>query len=246
MTRFATSADIQNIKSLWLEAFGDSLHYIDSFISNIGNPSRCLIIEEDNSILSMTYLLPCQLTTRHGLRNAFYIYAMCSSKKHQGKGHATILLNAAYEYAKEKNALAIVLVPASDTLAEFYSFRGYKWFYAKPSFNDLQMKNSIQKLDKNHYQLIKEAQLSLFDHELSVIWPFEHLKFALNEKQSDGVHILVEEDGYKLIESDNQSIIEAMPLPQNWNSNTPKAMIRFCEPYQYNSDSSPYFNWGLE
>lgn len=247
MTRFATPADIQNITSLWVEAFGDTLQYIESFISTLGNPSNCLIIERDNTILSMAFLLPCRLTTPSGLRDAFYIYAMCTAKNEQGKGFATSLLNDAYRHAKEKNALAIILVPATAALAEYYQLRGYIWLYAKPKFVIQDENNAkTQRLEKRHYPRIVKTMEFLQDIELSVIWPLDHIEFALNQKTEEGTLVSYDQNGYKLIESDSQTVIETIPLPQDWRSDTNAAMIRFCEPYPLHNNISPYFNWGLE
>ncbi len=108
------SDNCEEIAALWQQAFGDSYHEIMFFIANVKN-ARCLMAYEGEKPVSMMYLVPCRINGE-----AYsYIYAACTLQAYEGKGYMTRLL----AYCREQN-WNVCLIPASDTLVDFYKKRG--------------------------------------------------------------------------------------------------------------------------
>ena len=104
------------IISLWSEVFGDSEEEILFFIENLKN-GKCLAYYENNVPVSMLYLIDCCIDNKKGK----YIYAACTSKKNEGRG----LMSSLIEFSAELDTQYLCLIPANDSLIDFYSKRGF-------------------------------------------------------------------------------------------------------------------------
>lgn len=108
--------DKDEIIPLWQEAFGDTENEINFFIDNCRH-AKCLAYYINNEIASMLYLVNCKLDGN----NALYIYAACTAEKYRGQGIMTKLIEYCIkQYSKQ---YLICLIPASDTLVDYYSER---------------------------------------------------------------------------------------------------------------------------
>ena len=112
-----TCKDYNDIIPLWQEAFGDSEEDIRFFCENVNN-AECIVYCHENSIASMMYLVDCKV----GEKRAKYIYAACTFKKYKGMGYMSELIN--YCIKKYSDSFTLCLIPASDSLIEFYTARG--------------------------------------------------------------------------------------------------------------------------
>jgi len=122
--------DRMAIVTLWQEAFGDPIEEIAMFLKflppNVDIPA---LVDEDFSLLSMMFLLPCSLS-RSGsdgkpLR-ARNIFAFCTAEKERGHQCATrLLIGTVNAVKREKEFDAFVLYPATPSLVEFYKRRGF-------------------------------------------------------------------------------------------------------------------------
>ena len=112
MVKFTRDSD--KIIHLWREAFGDSEEEIEFFIYNVKN-AKCLMYYEGENEASMMYLVDC---TVNGEKYS-YVYAACTLKDYEGRGYMTKLLNYAF-----LNHIKLCLIPANESLIDFYSKRG--------------------------------------------------------------------------------------------------------------------------
>ncbi len=108
-----TVSNIDNIVSLWSEAFGDSRDEILYFIDNVKN-ADCIGVYDDE-LHSMLYLVDCTL---NGIKSK-YIYAACTRSDCQGNGLMTQLL----DYCKDQYN-SVCLIPANHGLVGYYQDRG--------------------------------------------------------------------------------------------------------------------------
>ena len=104
------------IISLWAEVFGDSEEEVSFFIKNLKN-GKCLAYFENDAMVSMLYLVDCCIEKKKGK----YIYAACTSKKNEGMGLMTSLI----EFASKLETDYLCLIPATDSLVDFYQKRGF-------------------------------------------------------------------------------------------------------------------------
>ena len=109
-----------NIISLWHECFGDEKDYIEFFLDSCPN-KLCIGSVEGGKLDSMLFLL-------NGEVDGFgckYVYSACTARKCRGKG----LMGGLIEYAKklcfEGDIDFIFLVPAEESLYDYYSRFGF-------------------------------------------------------------------------------------------------------------------------
>ena len=117
MIRFALREDFLNIIKLWNTVFGDSKQVIESFLNRFFD--RVLLYYEDDILAGMLSLLPIS----NGKETGFYVYAVATDEAFRSKGIATKLI----EYSKKlcgKDKF-LILVPASESLFEFYKKFGF-------------------------------------------------------------------------------------------------------------------------
>jgi len=107
----------EDIILLWNSVFGDSVEEILFFIENAKN-SECLASYEKNQIASMLYLVDCSINGKKGK----YIYAACTKREYEGRG----LMSKLISYAKGLDYDYLCLIPASDSLIDFYKKRGFE------------------------------------------------------------------------------------------------------------------------
>ncbi len=127
MVRFENPSLREQAVALWHEAFGDNEDYIRFFHGAHGS-CRCLMLSEGSELISALYLIDGELCSQQGM----YLFAAATFKKHRGRGYMADLLKKAENFAKENGRSFIALVPATQSLFDYYSKFGYKTsFYAQ-------------------------------------------------------------------------------------------------------------------
>lgn len=130
----ASENHLPDLKSIWIKCFEDDRQYTDYIFGQLIDLSNVLIYTdgEDNPI-AMMLIEPFELVTKLGDFRAAYIYGVATLPEHQGKGLSTALLDEAHVRLSEDGFSLSALVPASQSLTQFYGKRGYE-----PAF-DIQM-----------------------------------------------------------------------------------------------------------
>lgn len=112
--------DKEEIIQLWQEGFGDPKEEILYFLENCSN-KFCLAYKEENKPLSMLFLVEANLNGEE----TEYVYGATSSKAARNKGYMSELIKF---IQKKYNRLC--LIPASESLIEFYEKRHF--IYSHP------------------------------------------------------------------------------------------------------------------
>lgn len=110
----------EDIISLWEECFGDDRAYIEFFLDSCPN-KVCIGSVADGKPVSMLFLL-------NGELNGFsckYIYAACTSIDCRGRGLMGELIEYAKSCCQDIEADFLFLVPAEDSLYDYYSRFGF-------------------------------------------------------------------------------------------------------------------------
>ena len=127
MVKFENESIRLQAVELWHEAFGDSKEYINFFLDTHGS-CTCLSYEENGKLSSMLFLIDGELCGK----SAYYLFAAATFKSERGKGCMAKLLEKAKNHALHNSRAYIVLVPAEQSLFDYYLRFGYKTcFYAK-------------------------------------------------------------------------------------------------------------------
>ena len=97
---------------------------VDNFFENIFQTTLTPIIKIDDEIVSSLFLLPCKI----GNYNGKCVYCAMTKYSHRGKGYMKKLLDFSYDYCKNNGFDFLFLVPAENSLFDYYSKCGFKKF----------------------------------------------------------------------------------------------------------------------
>ena len=111
---------IPQLRQLWKEAFGDSDEFLDLFFNKVFSPNRCLCATVGCEIVAAAYWFSCE--------EYAYIYAVATSKVHQGKGICHALMKEIHSLLAMQGYCGSILVPGDEGLRHFYSGMGYQNF----------------------------------------------------------------------------------------------------------------------
>lgn len=120
--RMARLEDVPALRELWKEAFGDSDAYLDLFFDTAFSTRRCRVLADGEDIRSALYLLDCSC----GSQQMCYIYAVATTRAHQGQGLANKLMAATHEDLQTQGVAGTILVPGTRELVKFYAKMGYR------------------------------------------------------------------------------------------------------------------------
>lgn len=139
---FAKKEDKDEIIALWQEAFLEKREDIEPFVDEYFE--YFVLLKRNETVCSMLSMIPVFINDEKGR----YIYAVATKKEYQNRGYSSKLLEYVNEYININNEKFSVLVPASDSLFDFYEKRGYN------TINCIE-KNSItcDKIEENDYEI---------------------------------------------------------------------------------------------
>ncbi len=205
---FADKAMLPALKEIWKECFDDQEAYIDFFFSNqIGSNSilksqriymesnqileNQLVYMKDDRPVSMLTMIPGMLVMPQGNQKVYYIYGVATKKAYRRNGFAASLLKHAYAMVQKENA-ALVLVPASESLYEYYRKLGFETaFYQNritlvfsseiAEINEFVW--NIREINADTYGAMRKQQIFL---EGAVIWDENELLYAHKENRFFG------------------------------------------------------------
>lgn len=126
MIRFSLDSDLDQLKALWEEAFGDTPEDTEDYFAR-RHQNGCMLVDvRENEIAGMLSLLPVTLASQGREFPARYIYGVATKQSFRGRGISTQLMEYTHEFMKNRGEKAAILVPASPSLFDFYGKRGYK------------------------------------------------------------------------------------------------------------------------
>ena len=198
----ATEADYEDIARIWRMAFSDSDDYIQNFWKMMYKPGNCVVSRVDGTVVSMLFLLECQLVIQGVPYSAYYIYAAATHPDYEGQGHMKRVLNEAIPLAKERGADFLTLVPAENWLFDFYGRFGFETkFYKRVAHFT---RNELEELAKQPD--LKDAfKLNVFETRQTALglcdflnWGENALKYAMFEHNSGTGSIAFTSDGYAM------------------------------------------------
>lgn len=112
----------EQLKHLWLLAFGDSEEFIDLFFQTAYAPDHSLFLTAGDQITAALYWLDCEYM---GQKQA-YVYAVATHPAHRGKGLCRQLMDNAHGILKDRGYTAALLRPADNGLRRMYRKMGYR------------------------------------------------------------------------------------------------------------------------
>lgn len=194
---------LQQLKRIWRECFEADDGYLDAYFSIGYRPEQTLVFQDDDTILGMLTLLPCQYRGIHQgkvrLYKAAYLFAVGTLPQAQGRQIASKLLGAADDVLKKQGVELALLAPAEPSLYHFYQKRGYESFFTRRELF-FEPKGRAEHLDTRTLSL-KPVSLSEYypKHinripQESILWDEQTLCFAERESilYGGGLYVLMD------------------------------------------------------
>ncbi len=116
-----TTEILNQLKTLWRAAFGDTDAFIDRFFATGFSEDRCNYRLENGQVCSALYWFDCQWEGQ----TLAYIYALATDPAHRGKGFGATLLQQTHKLLHRRGYGGCVLCPA-DGLIPYYQRLGYE------------------------------------------------------------------------------------------------------------------------
>lgn len=123
--RRAEQQDIPALRDLWQQCFDDDDAHTDLFFAQRFCPERAYVAVSNGTVCAFLNLLPCRLSQQQG----HYLYAACTHPRFRSRGVMRTLISYALQQAQQQGDCFSLLLPASDSLYEFYAARGYQMLY---------------------------------------------------------------------------------------------------------------------
>ena len=182
MIRFAKNADVPFLKALWREAFGDDDSFINFFYERRFSESNTLIWAENEIPVAILTLLPAQMKIVDKLYPVKYVYGVATKLEYRGRGISSELIHYINEQA-DNNHEILVLVPAEESLFDFYKRFGYqKSFYLKeysfPARENLPVSYEVRPISPDEYKEIRDSR---FQDDGYIIWDEKALAYIIEE-----------------------------------------------------------------
>ncbi len=117
---------VGSLITLWNKVFGDDEEYIKLFFKEAYFDGECFAETDDDEVISAFYLLKCSIKYQGKIYKGRYLYAAATLPEYRGKGLMAKLIDEAKNYIKAQGLDFIALVPASDSLYDFYGKFGFK------------------------------------------------------------------------------------------------------------------------
>lgn len=160
MIQIADNTMLKYLKEIWKECFHDSEEYINFFF-NFCCPKKTLVYCVENLPVAMLTLFPAFYQIEKREYPIYYIYAVATKKEYQRKGYAAALL----EYCKTLDR-GLLLVPAMDTLFEYYKRFGFETAFYLNEY----------KYQEEKWEIVSAASIEEYSFTESNEEKYQHLR----------------------------------------------------------------------
>ena len=125
--RLAKDKEVGALKHIWKICFGDEDSYIDFYFSQKYKENETVVLLESDIICAMATMIHVKMLMPDGKKvDISMLYAIATLPNYQGQGYSAQLISFCNQYLKRKDKAFSILVPAEQSLFDFYKKRGYK------------------------------------------------------------------------------------------------------------------------
>ena len=201
MIEFATHDNYSEIIKLWEICFGDRESYIKNFLDCLLTTENCLVYKENSAICAMLFTLKGDLVAGGSRSSAFYIYAACTKPSYRNRGIMSRLIDYATEYACKNGIEFLCLVPANESLFDYYAKLGFQIaFKRKELMINRSVLNLIADKDSESHSPDMTEIADLRDNALSSIdyfsWGADVVAYSIIEnREAGGISVFASHNG---------------------------------------------------
>lgn len=133
MIQFAKNEHLDELKSIWKICFGDSDKYIDLIFSKKFKLENTLVYVSQGKVVANLQMQEYNIRMYDSIVPFYYMVGLCTLPEHRGKGYMGQLIEKSFEVLKDRNIPLSILVPAEDSLVNYYNRFGYEETFDKGS-----------------------------------------------------------------------------------------------------------------
>lgn len=128
------TADESDLRSIWKEVFNDTDEFIDSFFGRRYSADSALVYREGGEIASMIFFPRYDFKVDDARYGLGYICGAATLPQFRSRGMMAKLLEASHEAMRARGDWFAALIPASDSLYEYYRRYGYHELFFRNRF----------------------------------------------------------------------------------------------------------------
>ena len=148
--------NIPALTALWMQAFGDTEAFIETFFATGYASDRCMLCLEEDSVVAALYWFDCSWENR----KIAYLYAIATDKAHRGKGICNALMKHTHNHLQEQRYAGALLVPAEESLESFYGKMDYTSIAPSEfSCDELPKDSDFEKITPEQYLSLRQQYL---------------------------------------------------------------------------------------
>lgn len=243
--RLSNELDKLELMKIWKQCFKDTDDSINYFFLKKFKPNKCTVCEVDSKVVASLYMLDVYISIEGSVEKAYYLYAAGTLPEYRGRGYMKSLISYANIIQFYRGKKYSILLPANDSLYDYYKILGYKKFF-KSGFlelSNLQMKNYIRNIDILNENVDFE-KVSLLRYKLcvnnsgSIVWEEQAIKYAFEINNiGKGENIVLSNGDYAIcnLSSNSLNIIEFISTEKNFYNLMTKIYRKFpeCDFYKF-------------
>ncbi|MBM3421247.1 MAG: GNAT family N-acetyltransferase [Bacteroidetes bacterium] len=192
-------ADEAALRLIWREVFNDTGEFIDSFFGRRYSADTALVYRTEGIIASMIFFPGYDFKVNDSMYRLGYICGAATLPGQRQKGLMGRLLEASLEVMRSRGDSFSALVPASDSLYEYYRRFGYREIFFRKRFSlerrDIKSGGSFSLEPMQDYGTLYRLYVSgVSKLPVAVIHSFESYRVVTDEFMMTGGQILVSSD----------------------------------------------------
>lgn len=122
MPRWARVQDMQAVRTLWQERFGDSDAFADFFFRERARPETTVVFDEEGCISSALQVLPAAVCVRGRTVHAAMLCGVSTARQFEGRGHMGACLRFAMQALRQTGCALVVQRPVDFRIYRRFSF----------------------------------------------------------------------------------------------------------------------------
>jgi len=214
---------IDELKHIWKTCFKDEEEYIDFYFSNRYKAEQTFVHYKSEKAVAMLTLLPVSVVTSNKIFSAHYIYAVATLPEFQNQGISSALAAKADEYMRIVGDDLVVVVPATESLFDFYAGQGFSTAFFRRVFsfemNQIFSTDFVEGIPLNDIDKLYTLREKYFNNEnFFVQWDKEALCYVVAECRLSGGEVFYfsknNQEGYIIVEPiDDKIVVKEIAIP---------------------------------
>ena len=191
--------DEAELRSIWKEVFNDTDEFIGSYFARRYSADTTLVYREGGRIASMIFFPHYDFSIGESIYGTGYICGAATLPQYRNRGLMGLMIEASHDAMRVRGNSFSILIPASDTLYDYYRRFGYREKFFRKRFTiqreEIAAGASFSLHPVNDYGALYRLYASgIRNLPAAVIHTDEGYRIVADEFIMSGGHILVSND----------------------------------------------------